>query len=68
MSQYIESNTSNNFYKALNKSLQIYNTAGFRVMQIDCDGEFKSLMEPVIDNLGVKMNYSNVQDHVPAAE
>ena len=67
-SHHVEDNTTENFYKVLDKVLRIYNSGGFRVEQIDCDGEFKSLMDQVADELEVQMNYTNAQDHVPAAE
>jgi hypothetical protein len=38
------------------------------IRTIHCDGEFRSMMEKVKDNLGVDMNFTNAQDHVPEAE
>ena len=68
MSTYVEDNTTNNYYKALDKTLRLYDAGGYPITQIHCDGEFKPLMDKVADNLNVKMNYANAQDHVPAAE
>ena len=46
----------------------MYNYGGFKINKIECDGEFKTIMDDVKDNLNVKMNYTNAKDHVPAAE
>ena len=40
----------------------------FRIKYIQCDREFEPIMDPICDNLGVTMDYSNAQDHVPPAE
>ena len=48
--------------------LQVYNNDGYYIMKIECGGEFKSLMEKVVGNLDMKMNYENSQDHVPQAK
>ena len=36
--------------------------------KINCDGEFKPIMNKVVDKLDISINYSNAQDHVPAAQ
>ena len=64
----LEETTGKSLYKALDKTLRTYNRGGFKVRSIECDNEFKSIMDDVEDGLGVKMNYTNAQDHVPAAE
>jgi predicted RNA-binding protein len=56
------------YYRALGQILRHYNQAGFVIKEIHCDGEFRSMMERVNDNLDVKMNFTNAQDHVPEAE
>jgi hypothetical protein len=48
--------------------LRPYNSAGFHIKTIHCNGEFRAMMEKVKDNLGVQMNSSNALDHVPEAE
>jgi hypothetical protein len=48
--------------------LRVYNSAGFHIKTIHCDGEFSATMEKVKDNLGVRMNFTNALDHVPEAE
>src|SRR5210317_1695043 len=57
-----------NLYKELDKTLRVYNRGGFKIIRIECDGEFKKIMDDVEDNLGVRMNYTNTRDHVSVAE
>ena len=56
------------YYRALDSILRHYNQAGFVIRTIHCDGEFRGMMEKVDDDLDVKMNFTNAQDHVPEAE
>jgi predicted RNA-binding protein len=56
------------YYRALDQILRHYNGAGFVIRTLHCDGEFRGMMEQVEDNLDVKMNFTNAQDHVPEAE
>ena len=35
---------------------------------IECDGEFKSMMDKVSDDMDITMNYTNAQDHSSQAE
>jgi predicted RNA-binding protein len=56
------------YYRALNQILRHYNQTGFVIKAIHCDGEFRSMMERVNDDLDVNMNFTNAQDHMPEAE
>jgi hypothetical protein len=58
----------NEYYRALDKILRHYNNAGFVITTIHCNGEYQAMMEKVMDNLDVEMNFTNAQDHVPEAE
>ena len=64
----LEDRTSESFYTAIDKVLCHINNAGFLVSQIHCDGEFKSLMDEIKDELNVDMNYTSRNEHVPEAE
>ena len=64
----ITSRTNEEYYRALDQVLRHYNRAGFKIKTIHCDGEYRSMMENVSDNLDVEMNFTNAQDHVPEAE
>jgi len=55
-------------YAALDKMLQFYNQHGFYVKEIRADNEFRSILEPIQDNLDIPMNFSNSGEHVPQAE
>ena len=56
------------YYRALDQILRYYNNAGFVITEIHCDGEYRGMMNKVKDDLDVKMNFTNTQDHVPEAE
>ena len=36
-----------------------YNKSGFSIKQIECDGEFKSIMDEVIYYMVKEINYAN---------
>jgi hypothetical protein len=52
----------------LDMVLRLYNSTGFHIKTIHCDGKFRVVMEKVKDNLGVQMNFTNALDHVPEVE
>jgi hypothetical protein len=64
----IENRTHEEYYHVLDMVLQLYNSAGFHIETIHCDGEFRAMMDKVKDDLGVCMNFTNALDHVPEAE
>ena len=45
-----------------------YNKSLFPVKCIECDSEFKPIMDKLNDEMGIKMNYSNPDDQVREAE
>ena len=53
------------YYCALDEILQHYNNTRFVIKTIHCDGEYRGMMEKVMDNLDMEMNFTNAQDHVP---
>ncbi len=64
----LENRTADELYLGLDKVLRRYNDAEHRINSIFCDQEFKPLMDPVKDELGVDMNYTTTDEHVPEAE
>jgi hypothetical protein len=64
----INNRTHKEYYRVLDMVLRVYNSAGFHIKTIHCNGEFRAMMEKVKDNLGVRMNFTNALDHVPEAE
>ena len=45
-----------------------YNKTGFSVRRIECDDEFKSIMDEVSYDMGIETNYENPYYQVPEAE
>ena len=64
----LESRSKSDMYTALDKILRRYGQSGFRITSVHCDQEFRTLMGPVADELGVEMNYTTTDEHVPEAE
>jgi hypothetical protein len=64
----IENRTHEEYYRVLDIVLRLYNSAGFHIKTIHCNGKFRAMMEKVKDDLGVRMNFTNALDHVPEAE
>src|SRR5210317_1558710 len=65
---HVEDTTEDEFYRKIDKAIMIYNRGGVRVNMIKCDGEFKSMMDRVSDDMDIMMNYTNTQDHSSRAE
>ena len=57
-----------NFYKVLDSVTHISNKKGYKINKILHDGEFRSLMVRIEDDLNIHTNYANPQDHVLKAE
>jgi hypothetical protein len=64
----INNRTHEEYYRVLDMVLWVYNSAGFHIKTIHCNGEFRAMMEKVKDDLGVRMNFTNALDHVPEVE
>ena len=64
----IDTKTHTEYYRALDVIFRKYNSAGFMIRRIHCDGEYRSMMDKVKDDLDAEMNYANAQDHVTEAE
>ena len=66
--QFLPTRTHRDLYDSLDAILRLYNECGFIITKIYCDNEFKTLMDPVKDDMEVTMEYSPPQGHVPEAE
>ena len=64
----VKSKKHNKYYETLDKMLRVYNSAGFQIKTIECDGKYKDMMENIKDDLDVTMIYTNTKDHVTEAE
>ena len=66
--QWLPARTATAYRSALDVIFRQYNKAQFRISTIHCDGEFRSIMDDIKDDLDIDMNYANAQEHVPEAE
>ena len=64
----LNNRTKEELYEGVDQITRLYNGAGFEISTIYMDGEFKSVMDQVKDDLGISMNYTNAQDHEPTTE
>jgi hypothetical protein len=64
----LESRVASELYRVLDVILRAYNKRGYQIKTINCDGEFRTLMNKVHDNLDIDMNYTSKGEHVPEAE
>ena len=64
----LKARTAPELYRGLDVILRDYNGAGFRITKMNCDGEFRTLMDEVSDKLDIVMNYTSKGEHVPEAE
>ena len=44
-----------------------YNKAGFFFNRVECNGNFESIMDEFTDDMVLKINYTNPDNHVPEA-
>ena len=65
---YVPMKKHSDYYEALDKMLEQYNKAGYNMRVINCNDKFCSMMDPVSNELNVKMNYTNAQVHECTAE
>ena len=61
----LDDRTSEEIYRGLEIFQSHYNRAGFLMKLMHRGGVFKSIMDEVEDNLGISVNYSNPDYHVP---
>ena len=65
---HIANKSMSEYRRVLDIVFRLYNYAGFRVTSIACDNEFKPLMDPLKDDLNIRMDYCAPQAHVPEEE
>lgn len=64
----LQSQKSNDFFKAVDVVTRHCNGVGFVIKMINADRQFKPLLEQVDDDMHIKMNCTAADDHVPEAE
>ena len=45
--------TASELYGGIDKVLRHYNAAGYRIKYMNCDQEFKSLLDPIMDDMDI---------------
>ena len=65
---YPQNRNKDESYKVIDAMLVVYNNSGFTIGIIYIDIEFKTLMDKMKYELDIKLNYTNVDDHVSEAE
>jgi hypothetical protein len=66
--QFIASKLISLYKEALKEVIQVYNKAGFKIIKIRADNEFRPLKEAMLEHFRIKMNFANPQEHVPEAK
>jgi hypothetical protein len=56
------------YKEALKEVIQVYNKAGFKIIEIRADNKFRPLKEAMLEHFGIEMNFANPQEHLPEAE
>jgi hypothetical protein len=64
----MEDQTIKTYLETIEKVIQLYKSADFKVIQIRCDNKFKPLKETLKDKYGIEVNLANPNEHVPEAE
>jgi hypothetical protein len=64
----LKSKDNEHIYKAIDKVFRKYQQGGFFITNIHCNQQFHSLMDPIANDLNIKMNYTTTNKHVPEAE
>ena len=62
---YLQNRNKDDFYKGVDAITIVYNIGGFTIEIIYIDIEFEPLIDKVEDELDIKLNYTNEDDHVP---
>ena len=66
--EYVKHNTDKVHHEVMDKIFEYYYTHGFRIGKILCDGEFRSMLDPLKNKLGLKLDNPPAQAHANPAE
>ena len=64
----LSSRTKEYCYRDLDVVMRHYNKTEFAIKHIECNGEFKSIIDEVISYMGIEMNHENPDNHISEAE
>ena len=65
---HLKLRTRQSCHRAMDKVFGRCNNAGFQIARIECDREFKPVMEPIKTAMGIHMNHASAHEHVPEIE
>ena len=65
---YLRLHKIKSYHKAMDEVCGRYNNAGFQITHIECDQEFKPIMDPIKMAMGIHVNYASAYEHVPEIE
>ena len=65
---FLKSRTIKSYHKAIDEVCGRYNDAEFQIARIECDREFKPIMDPIKRTMNIQMNYASANEHVPEIE
>ena len=65
---HLKTRTITSYHEAIDKVCGRYNDADFLIARIECDREFKPVMDPIKTAMAICMNYASANEHVPMIE
>ena len=68
MSVYLPAKTTVVFYGAMDQITDFFNRFGFHIKKIECDREFKPMMDPVKNEMQLVLEHPAAQSHANTAE
>ena len=66
--EFLSDKKAKTFYNAIDKIFEFYGSHGFHISKILCDQEYKPLMDPVKNDLRLKLDHPPAQAHANPAE
>ena len=64
----LSARTTESYHKALDDVCNKYNSADFQITRVECDQEFKPILNPIKMAMGIQANYASASEHVPDIE
>ncbi|KAL7564642.1 hypothetical protein ACA910_009330 [Epithemia clementina (nom. ined.)] len=65
---YLQQQSMDHYWSALQDIFRMYNAAGFRITKIHSDNEFRPLRDNLKNLENIEIKLANAQEHVPEAE
>jgi len=64
----LDSRSESSICQGIDSIVRLYHNAGFGIKYINCDQEFRPMMETIANEHNITMNYATAGEHVPEAE